>query len=577
MPNFFTDNDDILDFLQHKDLRDIVMLAEQNYAQAAEFDYAPTDYEDALDNYRRTLEVLGQIAGDFIAPRAEDVDREGAQWDDGVVTYARGTTESLEQLAKAELMGLTLPRKYDGLNMPVLLLSMAIEIVTRADVSIMNLFGLQDIAETINKFGSDEQRRKYLPKMSSGESSAAMALTEPDAGSDLGNVQLRAAFDEESGTWRLDGVKRFITNGCADVSLVLARSEPDVVGARGLSMFITEACPEIHVRRIEDKLGIHGSPTCELEYHNAPAELVGMRKRGLSTYVMSMMNGARLAIASQSVGVAQAALEEALEYAAAREQFGLPIRKFPAVRLLLGRMHMLTETARLLTYETAMAVDMVEHIEAAKEAGTLNDLPGGADLGKQLRKWRTLARALTPIAKFYASEACNSVAYDAIQVLGGSGFMRDYAAERIYRDARITTIYEGTTQIQQAASLSGVLRGVIEARLAELHEQREQAGACAQSLKTLADARALLAETVAFANGQEQDFRDLHAGKIVESATTIYNGYLLLEAASHSAHKAALAEFFFQEELPRVAMYRDQVLTGGRTLLDKMDALLDYT
>jgi len=577
MPNFFTDNQDILDYLEHKDLRDIVMLAESNYAHAEAFDYAPTDYDDARDNYRRTLEVLGQIAGDFIAPRAEDVDIEGATWDNGVVTYAKGTIESLEQLAKAELMGLTLPRQYGGLNMPVLMLSIAIEIVSRADVSIMNLFGLQDIAETVNKFGNEEQKAKYLPKMSSGVSSAAMALTEPDAGSDLGNVQLRADFDEESGTWRLNGVKRFITNGCADVSLVLARSEPEVAGARGLSMFITEKCPEIHVRRIEDKLGIHGSPTCELEYHDAPATLVGSRKRGLTTYVMSMMNGARLAIASQSVGVAQAALEEALEYAASREQFGLPIRKFPAVRMLLGRMHMLTETARLLTYETAVAVDMVEYIEHAKKTGELADLPGGADLGKQLRTWRNLARALTPIAKFYASEACNSVAYDAIQVLGGSGFMRDYAAERIYRDARITTIYEGTTQIQQAASLGGVLKGVIEARLVVLHAQLEQDGACGQALKELAEAREVLAETVAFANGQEQDFRDLHAGKIVESAVTILNAYLLQDAASHSAHKAALCEFFFHEELPKVRMYRDQVLTGGRTLLDKMEAMLDYT
>lgn len=576
MPNFFTDNEDIRDYLHSTDMRQIVTMLERDYKQADEFDYAPSNYEDAIDNYHRVLTVLGDIAGNFIAPRAEDVDREGAQFEDGKVTYAKGTQEALEQLSKAELMGLTLPRCYGGLNMPVLVLSIAIEIVSRADGSLMNIFGLQDIAETINKFADEDIKTKYLPQLASGQETAAMALTEPDAGSDLGNVQLRAWYDEEAQTWRLRGVKRFITNGCAGVSLVLARTEEDVEGARGLSMLLAEDGPQVQIRRIEDKLGIHGSPTCEIQYNDAPALLIGKRKRGLSTYVMSMMNGARLAIAGQGVGIAQAALEEALEYAAEREQFGKPIRQFPAVRQLLGDMHMMVETSRLLTYDTAFAVDMAQNIEHLADSGELESLPGGEYLRKDKRKWATLARALTPMAKYYATECCNRVCYDSLQVLGGSGFMRDYAVERLFRDARITTIYEGTTQIQQAAAVGGVLKGVLEDYFAELHDELQGNMAVAGMLKKLADARATLRSMVDFANEQDQAFKDLHAGRIVETATTILCGYLLLKPATRSDHKEALAEHYFNEVMPRVDMWYGQVMSGGRTYLDRMPELLDY-
>jgi alkylation response protein AidB-like acyl-CoA dehydrogenase len=576
MANFFTDNDDILDYLSHTDLRTLFMLQERDYAEADQFDYAPTDYEDAMDNCRRVLELMGQIAGDFIAPRAEQVDLEGAQFADGRVSYAQGSRESLDQLAKADLMGITLPRRYGGLNFPVLILTMAIEIVSRADASLMNLFGLQDIGETINRFADEDVKAKYLPLFSSGKVTGAMALTEPDAGSDLGNVRLRATYDEKAQMWRLNGVKRFITNGCADVALVLARSESDVTGARGLSMFLCEAGPEVQVRRIEDKLGIHGSPTCEIRYNNAPALLIGKRKRGLSTYVMSLMNGARLAIAAQGIGIAQAALQEALGYAAEREQFDRPIRQFPAVRQLLGRMHMMVETSRLLTYDTAYCVDMAHLIEHLRNSGELQDLPGGEELAGQARKWQSLARALTPIAKYYATEMCNRVAYDSLQVLGGSGYMRDYPVERLYRDARITTIYEGTTQIQHAAALGGVLKGTLEQRFRELHAALEEDDAHADRLVRLKDARRLLSEAVAFANEQDQDFRDLHADKLVESATTIYNGYLLLGPAARSDHKAALTAHFFDEVLPHVRMRHAQVVSGSRTYLDRMAELLDY-
>ncbi|MGD2173891.1 MAG: acyl-CoA dehydrogenase family protein [Candidatus Brocadiaceae bacterium] len=576
MPNFFTDNEDILDFLRNVDLRTLVMLQERNYSEAEDFDYAPTDYEDAMDNYRRVLEMLGELAAEFIAPRASEVDEEGAQFEDGVVTYAQGTREALDQLAKAELMGFTLPRQYGGLNMPVTIYTIAIELVSRADASLMNLFGLQDIAETINSFADQEVKAEYLPRFSKGEVTGAMALTEPDAGSDLTNVQVRATCEEGEDVWRLNGVKRFITNGCAEVLLVLARSEPDTAGARGLSLFVCEAGPEVRVRRIEDKLGIHGSPTCELQFVDAPATLIGRRKRGLSTYVMSLMNGARLAIAAQGVGIAQAALSEALEYAAEREQFGKPIRQFPAVRQLLGDMHMKVETSRLLTYETAVAVDMVDRIDHLRDTGELEDLPGGKELAEQARYWTTLARALTPIAKYYATEMCNEVADDALQVLAGSGYMRDYEVERLYRDARITTIYEGTTQIQHNAAIGYVLRGTLEERFGELHQEMQEAGAEAWMLERLAEARSQLNEAVNYAREQDQGFRDLHADKLVESATIIYNGYLLLGPAMRSPHKEALAENYMNEVLPRVRLRREQVTSGARTYLDRMPELLDY-
>jgi len=576
MPNFFTDNEDILDYLAHTDLRTLVTLQERGFAEAEQYDYAPADYEDAMDSYHRVLEMLGELCAEFIAPRAADVDAEGAHYADGVVTYARGTQEALEQLRKADLMGFTLPRRYGGLNMPVLIYTIAIELVSRADASLMNLFGLQDIAETIHAFADDGLKDAYLPMFAAGDVTGAMVLTEPDAGSDLGNVQLRATYDEATDTWHLNGVKRFITNGCAQVLLVLARSEEGSEGARGLSLFLCESGPTVHIRRIEDKLGIHGSPTCEIQFNDTPARLVGSRRRGLSSYVMYLMNGARLGIAAQGVGIAQAALEAALEYAADREQFGKPIRQFPAVRQLLGDMHMMVETSRLITYEAAYCVDMAESIEELKKSGELEKIPGGAELAGDLRKYVNLARALTPICKYYATEMCNRVAYDALQVLAGSGYMRDYEVERFYRDARITTIYEGTTQIQQAAALGSVLKGVLEERFGELHGKMQPAGADAGMLEALQEARGWLREAVEFANAQDQPFRDLHAGKLVESATTIYCGYLLLEPATRSGHKAALAEHFINEKLPHVRLARDQILSGSRTYLDRMPELLKY-
>jgi len=572
--NFFTENEDITDFFEHMDIRRVVAMQERGYSEAEQFDYAPVDYEDAIDSYRRVLEVVGELAARFIEPRASEVDQEGVCLVNGRVRYAKGTRQNLEQLAKADLMGFTLPRKYGGLNLPMVIYSMAIEIVSRADASLMNIFGLQDIAETINSFASEELKDRYLPRFCSGEVTGAMALTEPDAGSDLTNVQLKATYDERTDTWRLDGVKRFITNGCGQVLLVLARSETDVEGARGLSLFLCEADETVKVRRVEDKLGIHGSPTCELQFNNSPAYLVGKRKRGLARYVLELMNGARLAIAAQAVGIAQAALSDALEFAEKRVQFGKAIRLFPAVRQMLGEMHMKVETARLLTYEASIAVDMSDNVERLSGTGELENIPGCEGLKKQAKSYKRLASALTPLVKYYTTEVCNEVCYDAIQVLGGSGYMRDYDLERYYRDARITTIYEGTTQIQHNAAIGHVISGFFEQRFDELHRQYSDADRW--MLENLKEAREHLCKAAAFAREQDEDFRNLNAARLVESVAHIYNGYLLLEPARRSAHKQALAQNFIADVLPAVLFRSSQVLRGDRTFLDRMAELLKY-
>ena len=347
MSNFYTDDPDLQRQLEALDLRRIVALREDDFEQAHEFAYAPSDHDDALDSYRRTLEIVGDIAGEFVAPRAEEVDRAGATLVDGEVCYAPGMQEALDRLTQADLMGITLPRRYGGLNFPIAVSVMIVEMISRADPALMNVFGLQDIAETVNKFASDELKQAYLPRFASGEVTGSMALTEPEAGSDLQNVQLKAALGAD-GVWRLSGVKRFITNGCGAIALVLARSEEGTTDARGLSLFLYERDEHMKIRRLEDKLGIHGSPTCELQFDDAPAVLVGERRRGLTTYVMSLMNGARVAIAAQAQGIAEAAYRAASKYADEREQFGGPIRDLTAVAAMLADMKVALEATRAL-------------------------------------------------------------------------------------------------------------------------------------------------------------------------------------------------------------------------------------
>jgi len=400
MANFYNDNDDIKFLLNHIDLDQLAQLVEEDFRFANDFDYAPADADEAIQNYSMVLDSLGQLSADFIAPRAEDVDRQGNTLNaDGTVSYAKGIAQDLEMLAKAQVMGLTLPHKFGGLNFPSTIYSMAIEIVSRADASLMNIFGLQGIAETINAFASEEIKQQYLHDFADGNVTGAMVLTEPDAGSDLQAVKVKA-FQDDQGNWFLHGVKRFITNGCGDVMLVMARSEPDRSGGLGLSLFVCEHGPTVHIRRLEDKLGIHGSPTCEIFYDNTPCKLVGERQRGLVKYVMSLMNGARIGIAGQSMGIAEATYRVARDYAASRKQFGVAIEKLPAVRDMLIDMKIHIEAARALLYETSRIVDLEIGYEKILENNPPKDKDQLKKTKNMWRKYKRFASMLTPMSKY---------------------------------------------------------------------------------------------------------------------------------------------------------------------------------
>jgi len=500
MANYFEDNDDIRFLFDHIDLAAIATAQEDGFTRNAGpgAEYAPANAVDAIDNYRRILRIVGDIAANFIAPRAEEVDRNGHTLnEDGTVTLGPRVQENIRRLAQADLMGFTLPREYGGLNCPNLVYTMAIEIISRADASLMNIFGLQGIAETINAFASPEIKQEYLPRFSRGEVTGAMALTEPDAGSDLQSVGLRA-WQDEDGVWRLTGVKRFITNGCGEVLLTLARSEPEVKDGRGLSLFLVERCPRVRVRHLEHKLGIHGSPTCELVYDDVPARLIGERQRGLVTYVMSLMNGARVGIAAQSLGVAEAAFREARRYAHTRKQFGVPIGRLPAVAELIVDMKVHIEAARALTYETSRVCDLENNNLRVLEFHPPADPD---ELKRRKADARTLKRLnsmLTPMSKYCASEMAVKVANDALQVLGGSGYMQDYPVERYLRDARITTIYEGTSQLQIVAAVRGVCSGAFEKHVEEF-EKHDYDDALLSELKAkLVAGKQLVLQGIAF-------------------------------------------------------------------------------
>ena len=531
MANFYRDNDDIRFLLKHTNPGEIAALCEEGFTFAKEFDGAPASADEAVENYEMVLDALGQLSGDFIAPRSEDIDREGNTLnEDGSVSYAKGTRESLEKLAQAEVMGFTLPHRFGGLNFPNLIYSIAIEIISRADAALMNIFGLQGIAETINAFASEEIKQRYLPDFAAGKTTGAMVLTEPDAGSDLQAVKLRA-FADEKGNWYLNGVKRFITNGCGEVLLVLARSEPDRSGGLGLSLFVCDRGPTVHIRRLEEKLGIHGSPTCEIFFDNTPCRLIGERQRGLVTYVMSLMNGARIGIAGQSLGIAEAAFRAARDYAASRKQFGVTIENLPAVRDMLIEMKMATEAGRALLYETSRVVDFEIACEKQLESKPPADKEQMKRLKEKSRKYSRFAAMLTPMSKYYCSEMCNRVTYDAIQVLGGSGYMRDYPCERYARDARITTIYEGTSQLQVVAAVRGVCSGTAEKFMTEL-ALRDYMAEVKDLLELLARGREQLGEAAAFVKGQGTEYMDLYGRGLVDIAIDLINGYLFCGQAS---------------------------------------------
>ena len=569
--NYYLDNPDIAFRLQNVHLEDAVVLREENYRQAADFPDAPEDYDDAVDSYDRVLAMVGEICGELIAPRAEDVDKEGPKLENGKVTYAPGTRQNLKDLADAQLMGVMLPRKYGGLNMPVTIYTMMTEMVSRADASLQNLFGLQDIAETINKFADEDQKQRFLPRFSSGEVDGAMALTEPEAGSDLQAVQLKARFDPKTNRWYLNGMKRFITNGCAKVHLVLARSEEGTKDGRGLSMFVCESGPNLLVRRIENKLGIHGSPTCELQFNDVPAELVGQRRRGLTRYVMSLMNGARVAISGQALGIAEAAYREALDYARAREQFGSSIDKFPAVYEMLANAKVQIAASRAFLYETTKYVDLRDSYEEYVEHTPKDKLP--ADARKIAKSYSRIAAVLTPLAKAMCTEMGNKVAYDGIQVHGGTGFMKDFHAERYARDVRITNIYEGTTQLQYVAAIGGVMLRVLEPLMTEISQMPFEA-----KLRRLASsvdvAREALNRAIDYmAAKDDKEYFDLMARRLCQMETIVFASYLLLRDALVDKSREVIAERYILDMLPVVHMEADVIQRGDYTLIDRREEL----
>ncbi len=605
MSNFYSDNDDIQFLFRHIDIGKLAEVCEEDFRFASEFDYAPANADEAIQNYRLVLDSLGELAADFIAPRAEDVDRQGNILnEDGSVTRPKGIEESLEKLAQAEVMGFTLPHRFGGLNFPNLVYSMAIEIVSRADAALMNIFGLQGIAETINAFASEEIKQQYLPAFAAGKVTGAMVLTEPDAGSDLQSVKVSGhdteqeqpakVYQDAEGNWFIRGVKRFITNGCGEILLVLARSEPEISDGRGLSLYLVERGPWIKIRRLEEKLGIHGSPTCEMFFDDAPAKLIGERQRGLITYVMSLMNGARIGIAAQSVGIAEAAYRVARDYAASRRQFGVAIEKLPAVRDMLLDMKVAIEAARALLYETSRVVDM--EIGYAKRLST--NQPQDKEQARQLkagsRKYKRIAGMLTPMSKYYCSEMCNRVAYDSIQVLGGSGYMQDYACERHARDARITTIYEGTSQLQIVASVRGVCSGTAENVIGELAQQQFDPQ-LKDLLEILSEGTEQLKSAITFVKENGNEYMDLYGRALVDIAIDLINGYLLCgqastkvdmqvnvadvssgngEKISMKKRKAMIARRYITKNAPKITALADSVRSGDKSTFTEYEAMI---
>jgi len=454
--NYFTDHPEIGFYLNHPLMARIVELKEKGFADAKEFDYAPVDLGDAIENYKQILDITGDVAANIIEPNAESVDLEGPHLENGRMIYASKTYENLDATRKAGLWGVSMPRRYGGLNLPNAVFSMLSEMISAADAGFQNIWSLQSCIDTLYEFGSEEQRQKYIPRVCAGEG-MSMDLTEPDAGSDLQRVMLKATFDEKENCWRLNGVKRFITNGDSDIHLVLARSEEGTKDGRGLSMFIYDKRQGgVDVRHIEHKLGIHGSPTCELTYKNAKAELCGSTRLGLIKYVMALMNGARLGIAAQSVGVEQEAYNEGLAYAKERQQFGDKIINFPAVYDMLSRMKAKLDAGRSLLYETAAYVDIYKALEDIERDRKLTP-----EEKQELKKYQRLADAFTPLAKGMNSEYANQNAYDAISIHGGSGFIMEYKSQRLFRDARIFSIYEGTTQLQVVAAIRYITNGTM--------------------------------------------------------------------------------------------------------------------
>lgn len=529
MANYYTDHPEIEFHLSHPLMKRIVDLKERNYEDKDKFADAPVCYEEAIENYKRILDITGDVAANIIEPNSEDVDLEGPHLENGRMIYASKTYENLDATRKAGLWGVSMPRRYGGLNLPNTTFSMLSEIISAADAGFQNVWSLQSCIDTLYEFGSEEQRQKYIPRISAGET-MSMDLTEPDAGSDLQRVMLKATFDEENNCWRLNGVKRFITNGDSDIHLVLARSEEGTKDGRGLSMFIYDKRDGgVDVRHIEHKLGIHGSPTCELTYKNAKAELCGSTRLGLIKYVMALMNGARLGIAAQSVGVEQEAYNEALAYAKERAQFGKKIINFPAVYDMLSRMKAKLDAGRSILYQTARYVDIYKALEDIARDRTLTP-----EERKDMKLYSRLADAFTPLAKGMNSEYANQNAYDAISVHGGSGFIMEYKCQRLFRDARIFSIYEGTTQLQVVAAIRYVTNGTYLGIIKEMLEKE-----VAPEFQALKERVAKMVEKYEDAINYvkaagNNDLHDFLARRLYEMTAEIIMSLLILDDATRA-------------------------------------------
>lgn len=563
MSNFFKDNPDLMFTLENIDMEELVALREDQYKQAEKYDYAPENFEDAKDNYTRVLTEIGEITGERIAPRSRQVDEEGPTLKDGVVKYHPLTDKNLKDLKDAGVMGVLLPRQYGGLNFPTTIYTMMTEMVARADASLQNLIGLQDIAETINEFGSDEQKQKYLPRFATGDADGSMDLTEPDSGSDLQSVRLKATQDE-NGKWHLNGMKRFITNGCAQIHLVLARSMEGTTDGRGLSMFICEKCPELKVRRIEHKLGIHGVPTAELQYNNVPAELCGKQRFGLIKYVMSLMNGARVAISAQAIGIAEASYREARKYASERVQFKQSIDQFPAIYEMLAKMKTKLTAARTLLYETTRAVDL---------RYSYNELDERSEKAKYFVK---VAAALTPMCKALSTEIANQITYDCIQIHGGTGYMHDFDAERYYRDVRITNIYEGTTQLQVVAAIGGIMQRVLDPMIQDLLKMSCEGLDC-RLLEMVGGMYKKQLEAVKFvADKKDAAYHDLRARNLVENETIVLVSLLMLRDAKKDPKRIPLAERYILDGVHDFERNYQIIMSGDLSVIDKRRDVIDY-
>ena len=548
MANYYTDHPEIEFHLNHPLMKRVVDLKERNYAEKDQFEDAPVNYEDAIENYKRLLDITGDVAANIIEPNSEDVDLEGPHLENGRMIYASKTFENLDATRKAGLWGLSMPRRYGGLNLPNAIFSMASEIIAAADAGFQNIWSLQSCIDTLYEFGSEEQRQKYIPRICAGET-MSMDLTEPDAGSDLQRVMLKATQDED-GTWRLNGVKRFITNGDSDIHLVLARSEEGTKDGRGLSMFIYDKRDGgVTVRHIEHKLGIHGSPTCELVYKNAKAELCGNTRLGLIKYVMALMNGARLGIAAQSVGVEQEAYNEGLAYAKERAQFGEKIINFPAVYDMLSRMKAKLDAGRSLLYCCARYVDIYKALEDIARDSKLTP-----EERQEMKKYTRLADAFTPLAKGMNSEYANQNAYDAISIHGGSGFIMEYKCQRLFRDARIFSIYEGTTQLQVVAAIRYITNGTYLSIIKEMLESEvsDDLKALKARVAKLADLYEAAINKVKEAN--DQAVHDFLARRLYNMTGDIVMSLLILDDATKSP------ELFAKSANVYVRMAEEEVL-----------------